>query len=159
MIVTRLLVANTVLTSFHNPIFVPLLPLFASLFGGFYINIESLPDWLRWVQYLSLMRFAFEGLIVNELADATFTCDDVAPGKVCIETGREQLDRLSFTNSVADVLIMMLGFMCVCHLVAYVILQRNGKKYMSVVEKGGAREGEKWAKGAVVIVKGGEKRV
>ena len=26
------------------------------LFGGFYINIESLPDWLNWVQYLSLMR-------------------------------------------------------------------------------------------------------
>ena len=102
------------------------------LFGGFYINIESLPIWLRWVQFLSLMRFAFEGLIVNELKDATFTCDDVAPGKVCIETGQEQLDRLSFTHTVPQVLFMMVGFMCICHCCAYFLLQKNRKKYLKV---------------------------
>ena len=57
------------------------------LFGGFYINIESLPVWLRWVQYLSLMRFAFEGLCVNEMKDLVFSCDDIEEGGACVETG------------------------------------------------------------------------
>lgn len=36
----------------------PLFVVLMILFGGFYINIESLPVWLQWVQYLSLMRCA-----------------------------------------------------------------------------------------------------
>lgn len=35
------------------------------LFGGFYINVDSLPDALSWIQYLSIMRWAFMGFTVH----------------------------------------------------------------------------------------------
>ena len=47
------------------------------LFGGFYINVDSLPLAIQWVQYLSIMRWGFSGLAINELKGVRFSCDDV----------------------------------------------------------------------------------
>ena len=113
----------------------PLFVVLMILFGGFYINIDSLPDWLQWVQYLSLMRYAFEGLAVNEFSSAVFTCEDVKEDGACIEDGREVLDRLSFTMSVPEVFKCLVIFFCIEHLVAYVILSVSAKKYQVLTEK------------------------
>ncbi|CAL2036109.1 unnamed protein product [Caenorhabditis brenneri] len=43
----------------------PFLVLFR-LFGGFYGNTETFPAGIRWLQYTSMYRFAFEGLVVNQ---------------------------------------------------------------------------------------------
>uniref|UniRef100_A0A1I7UML3 ABC2_membrane domain-containing protein n=1 Tax=Caenorhabditis tropicalis TaxID=1561998 RepID=A0A1I7UML3_9PELO len=43
----------------------PLLVLFR-LFGGFYGNTQTFPAGIRWLQYTSMYRFAFEGLVVNQ---------------------------------------------------------------------------------------------
>jgi len=36
-----------------------------SLFGGFFLNIESLPWWVSWLQYTSLFRFSFQALTLH----------------------------------------------------------------------------------------------
>jgi len=105
------------------------------LFGGFYINIESLPSWLTWVQYLSLMRFAFEGLAVNELADVQFTCEDIIEGNPCTTDGQQVLDRLKFKNSVAAVCFWLVVYTCIEHFIAYALLVRNSRKYMNIEKK------------------------
>ncbi|CAP36889.1 Protein CBR-WHT-6 [Caenorhabditis briggsae] len=43
----------------------PLLVLFR-LFGGFYGDTDTFPAAIRWLQYTSMYRFAFEGLVVNQ---------------------------------------------------------------------------------------------
>ncbi|EFO83630.1 CRE-WHT-6 protein [Caenorhabditis remanei] len=43
----------------------PLLVLFR-LFGGFYGNTETFPAGVRWLQWISMYRYAFEGLVVNQ---------------------------------------------------------------------------------------------
>jgi len=47
------------------------------LFGGLFVRLDSLPPFLRPLQYLSLFRYAFAGLLKNEFdrADAVFDCD------------------------------------------------------------------------------------
>jgi len=45
------------------------------LFGGFYININSIPVWLRWLQYLSLYKWGFQALATNEFHDTTYHCN------------------------------------------------------------------------------------
>ena len=40
-------------------------PHFVQLFGGFFIALDSLPVWLRWIKYLSLFRY---GLEVGDMA-------------------------------------------------------------------------------------------
>jgi ABC-type multidrug transport system permease subunit len=37
------------------------------LFGGFYINLQSIPPALRWISNLSPIKWAFIGFSVNEL--------------------------------------------------------------------------------------------
>ncbi|KAF9430392.1 hypothetical protein BGZ94_007043 [Podila epigama] len=42
--------------------------LFMMLFGGFLINSGQIPKALTWIQYLSMFKYAFEALAVNEIA-------------------------------------------------------------------------------------------
>ncbi|KAF9416956.1 hypothetical protein BGZ76_004573, partial [Entomortierella beljakovae] len=42
--------------------------LFMMLFGGFMINSGKIPAALTWIQYLSMFKFGFEALAVNEVA-------------------------------------------------------------------------------------------
>ena len=67
----------------------PIIVVLMILFGGFYINVDSLPAALAWLQYLSIMRWAFMGLAVNEFTGTTFSCGDVADGDGCTSTGEE----------------------------------------------------------------------
>jgi ATP-binding cassette, subfamily G (WHITE), eye pigment precursor transporter len=36
-----------------------------SLFSGFYKNFNSMPDWVKWIQYLSPIRYSFQALVEN----------------------------------------------------------------------------------------------
>ncbi|KAG0226384.1 hypothetical protein BGX31_007338 [Mortierella sp. GBA43] len=42
--------------------------LFMLLFGGFLINAGNIPAALTWIQYLSMFKYGFEALAVNEIA-------------------------------------------------------------------------------------------
>ncbi|XP_072028289.1 broad substrate specificity ATP-binding cassette transporter ABCG2-like [Amphiura filiformis] len=42
------------------------------LFVGFLINIESLPVWLAWLEYLNLARYSYKILSINELKGTVF---------------------------------------------------------------------------------------
>ncbi|KAF9175294.1 hypothetical protein BGX20_006981 [Mortierella sp. AD010] len=42
--------------------------LFMMLFGGFMINSSNIPAALTWIQYLSMFKYGFEALAVNEVA-------------------------------------------------------------------------------------------
>ncbi|KAG0326744.1 hypothetical protein BG004_002907 [Podila humilis] len=44
--------------------------LFMLLFGGFLINSNQIPKALTWIQYLSMFKYAFEALAVNEIASS-----------------------------------------------------------------------------------------
>ncbi|KAI3652706.1 hypothetical protein MP228_002131 [Amoeboaphelidium protococcarum] len=65
--------------------------LFFMLFGGLLINIRNMRSFIGWLQYLSLIRFSFEALAVNEGALITFTdnlagSNVVLPGVVVVST-------------------------------------------------------------------------
>ncbi|KAJ3158376.1 hypothetical protein HDU86_002842 [Geranomyces michiganensis] len=78
--------------------------LFQMLFSGFLLNQDQIPAALRWIQYLSLFRFAYEALVVNDLAGLTIT-DDVAgvgltvPASIVLD--KFGFDREAFGRDVA----------------------------------------------------------
>ncbi|KAI8823548.1 uncharacterized protein EV422DRAFT_359919 [Fimicolochytrium jonesii] len=45
--------------------------LFQMLFAGFLLNQDQIPSALRWIQYLSVFRYAYEALVVNDLSGLT----------------------------------------------------------------------------------------
>jgi ABC-type multidrug transport system permease subunit len=42
------------------------------LFSGYMININSIPVWLRWMQYISPLRYALEVGLTNEFKREDF---------------------------------------------------------------------------------------
>lgn len=125
------------------------------LFGGFYINIESLPPALHWIQNLSIMRWSFQGLMVNEFGSnldvggngggsggTTFNCRDVDTdaGETCITEGDEVIKRLNFDgDSVRTAMFALLGFVVGSNLIAYMILRFFKKRsYQRLSDEGGS---------------------
>jgi ATP-binding cassette, subfamily G (WHITE), member 2, PDR len=49
------------------------------LFTGFSIPVNAMLGWCRWINYLSPMAWAFESLMINELAGRTFPCSNLVP--------------------------------------------------------------------------------
>ncbi|KDD77010.1 ABC-2 type transporter, partial [Helicosporidium sp. ATCC 50920] len=43
--------------------------LLSLLVGGFFVNVASIPGWIRWLHYLSLFYYAYSALMINELSD------------------------------------------------------------------------------------------
>ena len=46
----------------------PLATVVAMLFGGFYVNLNSIPVWIRWFSNCSPIKWGFIGLAVNEFS-------------------------------------------------------------------------------------------
>eukprot|EP00615_Pteridomonas_danica_P010282 CAMPEP_0114370538 /NCGR_PEP_ID=MMETSP0101-20121206/32580_1 /TAXON_ID=38822 ORGANISM="Pteridomonas danica, Strain PT" /NCGR_SAMPLE_ID=MMETSP0101 /ASSEMBLY_ACC=CAM_ASM_000211 /LENGTH=629 /DNA_ID=CAMNT_0001522107 /DNA_START=17 /DNA_END=1905 /DNA_ORIENTATION=- len=113
----------------------PVIVVLMILFGGFYINVESLPDAVSWIQYLSIMRWGFMGFVVNEFQGETFSCHgvDVDAGEACVKTGEEQISRLSFKGetvggAIFGLFCMIVGF----NVLAYIVLRLNKRKYAKI---------------------------
>jgi len=100
------------------------------MFAGFYINLENIPIWLRWLSNLSYVRWAFMAFAINEFKGAKFHCDS---DEACLSTGEEVLKRMSFDTytlgeAIRNVILLFIGF----HLLAYIFLRVNRAKYMNV---------------------------
>jgi len=57
-------VANTI---------VSLVFVFSVMFAGLLLNVDSVLPWLAWIQHISIARFAYNALAINEFSGTTFT--------------------------------------------------------------------------------------
>jgi len=102
---------------------VVLIPFF--LFGGFFINLDSIPIFLRWLQYVSFFKYGFAGVAITEWQDKTIGCD---PGEQCIYSqggGNQVLQLLSIDSTlgfnIGILFVLLFGF----RIVAYFLLYRR----------------------------------
>ncbi len=111
--------------------FGPLTLIISLLFGGFFINLQSLPVVAEWLPNLSFLRWTFGSLAVNEFKGETFTCE-YANVTMCQTTGEQVLDRLGFSDGVEDqffgLSMMFVGFF----VLAVITLAYNGMHYMDI---------------------------
>ncbi|KAK6039017.1 hypothetical protein COOONC_23475 [Cooperia oncophora] len=78
----------------------PLLTIY-SMTGGLFTNVAMLPDYIRWVQYLSWFRFGYEAFIINEWTyekynNISCTMTNGKPAESCEQSGAEVIENLSF---------------------------------------------------------------
>lgn len=117
----------------------PIVVIVLLLFGGFYINLSSLPIVANWVPYINYLKYTFEAFCVNEFKGETFTCNGSGSG--CLANGNEVLSSLSFggqTSPNASVFGLSMVFvallvivMCVLELshITYMPLGYKGRNY------------------------------
>ncbi|XP_054160065.1 protein white-like [Oppia nitens] len=120
----------------------PVLNLPFMLFGGFFLNNDTIPVWLNWIKYLSWFYYGNEALIVNQwqhidkidcphsntnktLISSTvaYSLQDNTGTPPCVPNGRAVIRSLNFnedyfSRDICLLLALIVGF----RFVAYVIL-------------------------------------
>eukprot|EP00474_Spongospora_subterranea_P002506 CRZ02964.1 hypothetical protein [Spongospora subterranea] len=84
-----LAIGAAVPTSFVGQTIAPLLMLVMVLYSGQLVNVTSISPIIRWIKFVSLLRYTYSSLIQNELRGLKFDCHP--PG--CFPTGEEVLSQ------------------------------------------------------------------
>ena len=48
------------------------------LFSGFFVNSSSIVKWIRWLEFISPVRYALEALVWTEYDDTNFTPNPIS---------------------------------------------------------------------------------
>ena len=91
------------------------------LFAGLFINIKDLPKGTRWFTNVSYIKWAFEGLTINEFKNRTFKCD--FDNFSCVKNGNDVLKIYGFENGSVFKSLGMLSIMSViyCLFAGYIL--------------------------------------
>ncbi|OAY47212.1 ABC transporter G family member 7 isoform X2 [Manihot esculenta] len=99
------------------------------VFGGYYVNADNTPIIFRWIPDVSLIRWAFQGLCINEFTGLKFDHQD----SFDVETGEQALKRLSFGEShISDTVIAQSRILLFWYCTTYFILKKNKPKYQQL---------------------------
>ena len=99
------------------------------IFDGRNISEENTPKLLKWIPKVSLIRWGFEGLAVNEFNGLEFETSGPRRGPV-VKTGVEALDRFGMSDrTLPEVLSAQLRILGTCWLLSYLGVSATGQKY------------------------------
>ena len=102
------------------------------IFDGKNIAAESVPRLLRWIPKISLIRWGFEGMCLNEFEGLKFESSGRRRGPVA-KTGAEALDRFGLgANSLSDVFHAQLTITLAGWALSYLGLTLTGQKFMKM---------------------------
>jgi ABC-type multidrug transport system ATPase subunit/ABC-type multidrug transport system permease subunit len=101
------------------------------LFAGLFINIKDLPRGTRWFTNVSYIKWAFEGLTINEFKNRTFKCN--LDNVMCISNGNDVLKIYGFENGSVFKSLGILSIISITYCVfAGFILWSNRSKYIKL---------------------------
>jgi ATP-binding cassette subfamily G (WHITE) protein 2 len=101
------------------------------IFGGLLVNIRNLGDWIRWLQYLSIIRYSLNTLTINELKSLEFSgrlgcasCNGTVLGSDFLDAqGIKHETGWDLWQNIMALGLMAIGIMCL----AYIQLRRMKK--------------------------------
>ena len=83
------------------------------MFGGYYANSGSYPNWISWFQYLSPTRYGLEALVRNEFSEINF-----------LEGFPNPLEYLNFRIGFIWCILVLLGFALIFRILSILALKR-----------------------------------
>ncbi|XP_011015281.1 PREDICTED: ABC transporter G family member 7-like isoform X2 [Populus euphratica] len=96
------------------------------VFGGYYVNADNTPIIFRWIPNISLIRWAFQGLCINEFRGLQFDHQS----SIDVETGEQALERLSFGGSrIKDTVVAQSRILLFWYCTTYLLLEKNKPRY------------------------------
>ncbi|CAL5338897.1 unnamed protein product [Camellia sinensis] len=99
------------------------------VFGGYYVNAENTPIIFRWIPCVSLIRWAFQGLCINEFSGLQFDHQN----SFDIQSGEQALERLSFGGSrISDTVMAQSRILLFWYYTTYLLLEKNKPKYQQL---------------------------
>ncbi|OWM70345.1 hypothetical protein CDL15_Pgr004482 [Punica granatum] len=99
------------------------------VFGGYYVNADNTPIIFRWIPRVSLIRWAFQGLCINEFKGLQF--DHEQPFD--IQTGEQALEKFSLGGKcISETVIAQSRILLVFYCTTYLLLEKNKPKYQKL---------------------------
>lgn len=103
-----------------------------TLFGGIFLNMDSIPTGAGWIRWIDFLYYAFSALCANEFddPDARFACAPGADAR-CLPDGRAVLELYSFEDvtvwtQIAAQLALAAGLQCL----AFALLVRGTSRFL-----------------------------
>ena len=111
------------------------------LFCGFFIVLDQIKPFLRWLQYFSYFRYSFESVVLAVFEDLEFNCGsgNELPGtpdclvgfEVQYANGNQVIEAFGFGNSFgkfSSQIVVLAVFFVLFRFLSYVVLRRKGKR-------------------------------
>ncbi|CEF97435.1 ABC-2 type transporter [Ostreococcus tauri] len=96
------------------------------VFGGYYVNQDNVPIYFKWLNKCSLIKWAFQGLCVNEFQGLKFETKRPFDQK----TGEDVLERLSFQDATPLSSLRQQGnILSFLYLLTLYLLDTNAPKF------------------------------
>jgi ATP-binding cassette, subfamily G (WHITE), eye pigment precursor transporter len=96
------------------------------LFGGFYLNAANIDPWFIWIYFISLFRYGFEAMVVNEFTGQTFNClnSELVGGACPITTGQQVIQLRSMENVNVWINVATLwGLFFAMRIIGYIVMR------------------------------------
>jgi len=106
----------------------PLITICLFILGGFYIPFNILNPALKWASWLSMARYGFTALLINEYQGRSIECDATSKAASCPLPGSEVIASFGIAgawNSVWLNVAMLIVIQLVLRLATYLLLVRN----------------------------------
>ncbi|EOA23550.1 hypothetical protein CARUB_v10016744mg [Capsella rubella] len=99
------------------------------VFGGYYVNADNTPIIFRWIPRASLIRWAFQGLCINEFSGLEFDHQN----SFDVQTGEQALERLSFGGKrIRETIAAQSRILMFWYSATYLLLEKNKPKYQKL---------------------------
>lgn len=102
------------------------------VFGGYYVNADNVPVCFKWINKCSLIKWAFQGMCINEFEGLTFETKRPTDQM----DGSQVLDRLSFGaaegNSVRSAAAQQINVMSFCYIATLYLLEKSSPKFQAI---------------------------
>ena len=116
------------------PQLAPLVVVLFLTFSGYFLNEDSIPDWIGWMKHISFIRYAFQAFMINEFRGNEFECEfsDGTPADVCLD-GDAYLARLNFDDDTIGACVALLVTLAVVlNGLAYAVLVLRRPRFLSL---------------------------
>ena len=95
------------------------------LFAGFFVNQNNIPWFLKEFEYLSIFKYGFQALVLNEFTDLDLECMHTDKFGLSCAPLKEMDFREDLPTSIAALAAMYVG----CNFIALMIMMSLSKKY------------------------------
>lgn len=110
------------------------------IYGGYFANLANVSWILRWIEYISIIRYGFMALVQNEFSTLVFECSNgsyAPPGEDCqggFSTGQQIIAYFNMNQfSISTCCLIILGIGCVFHLLGYLMLRSTTKPSLRLI--------------------------
>lgn len=96
---------------------VPVLVIPFMVLGGFFVNTNNVPDYLKWIEYVSMFKYGFQAAALNEFDTVNFSCTDATTGAEC-----DPLAQLGIKESMGANFGALIALGVGCRIIAYLFM-------------------------------------